>query len=90
MGPPVKDFRSAFLDVDTRMKQVADVLKTVDEQVTFIRETRDRLHEKMLIWDELIEKWDFKIDGKSKHNRQIVQTTYQFVSQYFPQNVDWM
>ena len=83
MGPPVKNFRDAFHDVDTRMKQVAETLKAVDEQVVFIRETRDRLHQKMLIWDELIEKWDFKIEGKSKHNRQMVQMTYQFVAQYF-------
>jgi hypothetical protein len=90
MGPPVREFRTAFQDVDTRMKQVADVLKTVDSQITFIRQTRDHLHQRMLIWDELIEKWEFTIDDKSKYNRQIVLTTYQFVAQYFPQNVDWM
>lgn len=90
MEPPVKNFRGDFLDVDTRMKQVAEALKAVDTQVAFIRETRDKLHQKMLIWDELIEKWDFKIEGKTKYNRQVVQLTYQFVAQYFPQNVDWM
>jgi len=90
MGPPVKNFRDAFLDVDTRMKQVSATLKAVDEQVAFIHETRDKLHQKMLIWDELIEKWNFKIEGKTKYNRQVVQMTYQFVAQYFPQNVDWM
>jgi hypothetical protein len=89
MKPPVDAFRAAFRDVDSRMKRVEEVLKAVDAQVTFIRETRDGLHQKMLIWDELIEKWDFKIDGRSKHNRQVVQTTYRFVAQYFPQNLDW-
>lgn len=90
MGPPVSLFRGAFLDVDSKMKQVAAVLKGVDAQVEFVREKRDELHRKMLIWDELIESWDFEIEGQSKHNRLIVQSTYRFVAQYFPQNVDWM
>jgi hypothetical protein len=90
MGPPVKLFRGAFQDVDSRMAQVAKVLKTTDNQIKYIRGKRDELHQKMLIRDELIEKWDFNIEAKSKHNRSVVQATYQFVAQYFPQSEDWM
>ena len=64
-------------------------MKSTDKEVEFARECRDDLHQRMLIWDELIEKWELDLSAKSKANREVVQFTYRFVAHNFPQNVDW-
>jgi len=89
IGPPVKDFRGVFDAVDKRSGKVVELLQSIDSGAIFIRECRDELHQKMLIWDELIEKWSFDLFAKSKANREAVQFTYRFVSHNFPQSVDW-
>jgi len=89
MQPPVKDFTQIFEQVDEQSVKLVPMLKAFNKQVVFIRDVRDELHQKMLIWDEAIEKWDFDLSHKSKQCREAVQFTYRFVAFNFPQNQDW-
>lgn len=89
MGPPIKDFNQIFDTVDLQMRDVPYTLKTFSKQLIFIREMRDELHQKMLIWDEAIEYWDIDLSHKSKASREAVQFTYRFVAFNFPQSQDW-
>lgn len=90
MGPPVADFRGIFRLADERSRDVVKLLKDIDQNVSFARELRDELHQKMLIWDELIESWEIDVSTPSKVNREAVKFTYRFVAHNFPQKQDWM
>jgi hypothetical protein len=89
MKPPIDGFREAFFDVDILVRQYVALLKAVDSQIKFIRKTRDGLHQKMLIWDDLIEMWEIDLSAESKEAREAVRFTYRFVATNFPQSQDW-
>lgn len=87
--PPIENFQETFSDVDILTRQYENLIKMADSQIEFIRNFRDILHEKMLIWDELIAKWDFDLASDSKQSRQVVQFTYRFLATNFPRAQDW-
>lgn len=87
--PPVKNFREIFAQVDGQTDDVVAMLKSFNRQLIYIREMRDELHQKMLIWDEAIEHWEIDLTYKSKVSREAVQFTYRFVAHNFPQSTDW-
>ena len=58
------------------------MLKTYN-QITFIREMRDDLHQKLMIWEEIIAKWEIDMSQKSKGIREAVRSTYRFVAYNF-------
>ena len=89
MRPPIKDFREVFAQVDGQTDDVVTMLKAFNRQLVYIREMRDELHQKMLIWDEAIEHWELDLSYKSKASREAVQFTYRFVAHNFPQSTDW-
>ncbi len=90
MDPPIQEFVFIFDQVDAQTGEIVNVLKTYDKQITFIREMRDDLHQKLMIWEEIIQKWDIDMSQKSKGIREAVQATYRFVAYNFPQSQDWM
>lgn len=89
MRPPIKHFREIFAQVDGQTDDVVAMLKAFNRQLIYIREMRDELHQKMLIWDEAIEHWELDLSYKSKASREAVQFTYRFVAHHFPQSTDW-
>jgi hypothetical protein len=89
MRPPIKNFREIFAQVDGQTDDVVVMLKAFNRQLVYIREMRDELHQKMLIWDEAIEHWELDLSYKSKASRAAVQFTYRFVAHNFPQSTDW-
>lgn len=90
MEPPIRDFSFVFDQVDGQTGEILTVLKSYDKQISFIREMRDELHKKIMIWDEIIEIWDIDLSTRSKGIREAVQSTYRFVAYNFPQSQDWM
>lgn len=90
MEPPIRDFSFIFDQVDAQTGEILTVLKSYDKQINFIREMRDELHKKIMIWDEVIETWEIDLSTRSKGIREAVQSTYRFVAYNFPQAQDWM
>ncbi|MEQ8332246.1 hypothetical protein [Nisaea sp.] len=90
MEPPIRDFSFIFDQVDAQTGEILTVLKSYDKQINFIREMRDELHKKIMIWDEVIETWEIDLSSRSKGIREAVQSTYRFVAYNFPQAQDWM
>ena len=90
MEPPIRDFSFIFDQVDAQTGEILTVLRSYDKQINFIREMRDELHKKIMIWDEVIETWELDLSTRSKGIREAVQSTYRFVAYNFPQAQDWM
>jgi len=90
MDPPIRDFSFIFDQVDAQTGEILTVLKSYDKQINFIREMRDELHKKIMIWDEVIDAWDIDLSTRSKGIREAVQSTYRFVAYNFPQAQDWL
>lgn len=51
---PIDEFNSIFEQVDAQSGEIISLLRNLDRQITFIRASRDELHEKMMIWERLM------------------------------------
>lgn len=90
IGPPIQKFRFSFDQVDAQTGEVVPLLKSFDQQVAFIRENRDDLHKRMMLWDEIIDEWDFRVIDLDEELRNAVRKTYQFVAFNFSQAKKWL
>ena len=86
---PVMEFQSLFDQVDALLVDILSLLKSVDTQINFVRYSRDELHYRMMIWDELLDKWvDAKI-SRSTHTENLIKFTYRFLAQHFLKPIVW-
>ena len=54
---PIDEFNTIFQQVDAQSGEIISLLRNMERQISFIRSSRDDLHEKMMIWDDVIETW---------------------------------
>lgn len=88
--PAMQGFNSLFEQVDAQTSEIMVVLKSYDAMVKYVREIRDELHERLLIWDQAIDMWNIPVEKRSDRIRDAVRDTYRFVAFHFPQTHDWI
>ena len=54
---PVADFNSMFTQADAQTGGILAVLRNIAAQTKFIRDMRDELHHRLMLWDEMINPW---------------------------------
>ena len=89
MVPPIRNFSTIFDQVDAEMGEIVRMIRSFDKTILFLREMRDELHQKLMIWDEIIDEWENKPGPRAKAMRPLTQNTYRFVARNFPQSQDW-
>ncbi|HET8726624.1 MAG TPA: hypothetical protein VFO41_03845 [Alphaproteobacteria bacterium] len=87
--PPLAGFTDTFAQVDAQTGEVLALLKNFQSQITFIRETRDDLHTRLMIWDDIIERWRGFAPKRSETAEDVMRETYRFLAHNFPQNRPW-
>lgn len=90
MRPAIQGFNSLFDQVDAQTSEIMAVLKTYDAMVKYVREIRDELHQRLIIWDKAIEMWNINVEKRNDRIRDAVRETYRFVAFHFPQTHDWV
>jgi len=88
--PAIQSFSGLFEQVDAQTSEIVSVLKSYDSMVKYIREMRDELHQRLMIWDEIIPAWDISLEHRNDSIRNAVRATYRFVAFQFPQTHDWL
>lgn len=90
MRAPIEEYKSAFANIDAQFAEILNVLRKPEEMVSFIRKNRDHLHQRLMIWDSLIEQWkDEEAASRSKRLEVLMRATYRFVARRFPVDQDW-
>ncbi len=89
MVRPIAEFENTFGQVDAATCEIMTVLRKFDTQVKFIRDMRDELHTRLMVWDPLIEKWATLDPSRSPECEAAVKDAYRFAARYFPQRQDW-
>ncbi len=90
LRPAIAGFSDLFDQADAQTSEIVAILKTYDAMVKFIRETRDELHQRLIIWDEIIAIWDINVERRNDRIRDSVRDTYRFLAFHFPQTQDWI
>ncbi|EDP64401.1 hypothetical protein BAL199_09268 [alpha proteobacterium BAL199] len=88
--PAVSGFTGLFDQVDAQTSEIIAVLKGYDSMVKFVREMRDELHQRLIIWDTIIPAWNVNLERRHDEIREAVRATYRFVAFHFPQTHDWL
>ncbi|HEX9465344.1 MAG TPA: hypothetical protein VGB82_22295 [Alphaproteobacteria bacterium] len=86
---PLGEYEGLFRQLDARTSGILEVFRTYDAQVTSIREARDDLHRRFMIWDELVVQWQNQVIEVSGPAETLIRATYRLVVRHFPQATEW-
>jgi hypothetical protein len=86
---PIKEFQGIFDQVEAQTCEIFAVLKNFDPQVRFIRETRDDIRRKLLLWEDIIRAWQDKSQFAADRVDALVQSTYAFLARNYAQSRQW-
>jgi plasmid stabilization system protein ParE len=89
MKKPVDDISGILLQIDANTGEVFNVLKRLPEVISYIREKRDELHQRFMLWDDILPAWKALPVERDARVDKLVRTTYRFVARHFPQNSEW-
>lgn len=89
MKKPVDEITAMFEQVDANTGEIINTMKKFPSQVRYIRDTRDSLHQKFMVWDGLIAEWhDVTLERSLKIDR-LVRISYRFLAHHFPLDSEW-
>ncbi|MBV9862602.1 MAG: hypothetical protein JO267_10690 [Alphaproteobacteria bacterium] len=89
LKPPTRDYAELFRRVDAETADIAGLLRRHHAQIGFIRQIRDDLHERTMIWGRLPDAWQEVAMVRSTELENQIKELYRFVAHHFPQSVDW-
>jgi len=85
----VDEITAMFEQVDANTGEIVNTMKKFSSQIRYIRDTRDGLHQKFMIWDGLITEWkDVPLERSLKVDR-LVRISYRFLAHHFPLDSEW-
>ncbi len=87
--PVINGFDSTFDEMDAQTCEVLTILKNYAPTIEHIRRIRDDLHQRFMIWDDMIEGWkNLSAEEDPLVERQL-KVTYRFLAQNFIQAQTW-
>ena len=86
---PVADFDSMFTQADAQTGEILAVLRNIAAQTKFIRDMRDELHHRLMLWDEMINLWAITPTERSGEIEALLKDTYRFLARNFAVSNDW-
>jgi hypothetical protein len=86
---PVADFDSMFTQADAQTGEILAVLRNIAAQTKFIRDMRDELHHRLMLWDEMINPWTAITVERSPEIEALLKDTYRFLARNFAISNDW-
>ena len=89
MRNPVDEFNSIFDQVDAQSGEIISLLRNISNQITFIRSSRDDLHEKTMLWDDTIKIWGPLVVERSNANEAKVRDLYRFLARHYIVRKQW-
>jgi len=89
LDPVIKKFDRTFTEIDAQTCEVMVILKNFQPTVETIRRTRDDLHQRFMVWGEMVDKWDGLVIEEDPMIERLLKQTYQFLAQNFMQSQTW-
>ena len=86
----VEEWHARFQGVDADFADVMGTLRDLDAQVTKLRQTRDDLWQRMLVWDDLLREWDFAVIKRSAESLKLIDKTCRFLAPRYMDVDEWV
>jgi hypothetical protein len=84
------EYDEAFLEVDAQTGEVLSVLRNLKSGIDYIRERRDELHAKLMVWDDLLAEWDRAAVKASPEKPDMLRRAYHFLAPRFMLVKEWV
>jgi hypothetical protein len=79
----VKEYQDIFLELDAQTGEIISTLKTIDNQITLIREKRDKLRYLQMKWTPLVRDWSALVINQGARVQDLLGRTYRFLATRF-------
>jgi hypothetical protein len=89
MRRPMNELQGIFDQVDGMSGEIISLLRNIVRQIEFIRESRDELHQRMMLWDEMIVKFEAIQVDRSPDNEALMKEFYRFLARNFIVEKPW-
>lgn len=89
LDPVIKKFDRTFTEIDAQTCEVLVILKNFEPTVQTIREARDDLHQRFMIWGEMVDGWQGLIMEEDPKIERQLKVTYQFLARNYMQSQSW-
>jgi len=86
---PVNEIGGILDQIDAQCGEILALLRNLDRQIAFIRESRDDLHQRMMLWDEINAIWLPIVPERSTENEQAMKELYRFLARNFIIQKPW-
>ncbi|HEV2675259.1 MAG TPA: hypothetical protein VGV37_12015 [Aliidongia sp.] len=86
---PLTELQGIFDQVDGMSGEIVSLLRNLVRQIEFIRESRDELHQRMMLWDEIIVKFATIQVDRSPDNEALMKELYRFLARNFIVEKPW-
>lgn len=87
--PPITDLEGRFAQVDAQTGEILAMLNKFEQNVSYIREMRDDLHQSLMPWDELLDGWQEVALDKGPALEALLKKTYQHLARKYSQASHW-
>lgn len=87
--PVIKEFDRSFDEVDAQTCEVLTILRNFEPTIEIVRNVRDDLHQRFMIWDGMIQGWKKLGPEESPIVERQLKVTYRFLAQNFMQAQSW-
>ena len=89
MRHPVAEFSDMLMQVDAQTSEILALLRNMDVHVTFIRETRNELHWRLMAWDEVVVAWQHYDAVRSEEAERLVRGLYRLLAPLYATGAVW-
>ena len=83
------EFELKFDEIDAQTGEIIGVLKNLEAQKIYIRESRDEIYKRLMAWDELLASWRKEEVSKSKSVIELIRETYRLLAPRFMRADEW-
>lgn len=87
--PVINGFDRTFDEMDAQTCEVLTILKNYGPTIELIRKNRDDLHQRFMIWDDMISGWKNLQPEEDPLVEKQLKVTYRFLAQNFMQGQTW-
>lgn len=86
---PLSELSGIFDQVDGMSGEIVSLLKNITRQIEFIRESRDELHQRMMLWDDTIVQWSKVLVERTPENETLMKELYRFLARNYIVEKPW-
>lgn len=84
------EFVERFEEIDMKTSEIMTAMRNMAEQKKYVRQQRDDLYCRLVIWDDMFEWWDQVVLENNGDNVETMRESYRFLAPRFMQTDEWV